>query len=68
MTRRSSPRPLTRQRRSLLVIAIVVLTAVVIGFALIPGATAPKTPLFCPYGEVILNNVRQCLPFPPPSR
>jgi hypothetical protein len=68
MTRRSSPRPLTRQRRSLLVIAIVILAAVVVAFAIIPGATAPKAPLFCPYGEVILNNVRQCLPYPPPSR
>jgi hypothetical protein len=68
MTRRSSPRPPTRQRRSLLVIAIVILVAVVIAFAIIPGAMAPRAPLSCPYGEVILNNVRQCLPNPPPSR
>jgi hypothetical protein len=64
MIRSSTGRPRNQQRRSLVVIAIVVLAVVGLGFALIPGATAPTAPLFCPYGEVILNGVHQCLPAP----
>lgn len=67
MTRRSTAGPRPRQRRSLLVVGLIVLVALGLGFALIPGAAAPKAPLFCPYGEVILNGVDQCLPRPPPS-
>jgi hypothetical protein len=65
MTRRSTTRPRPRQRHSLLIIGVILLVALGLGFALIPGAAAPKAPLFCPYGEVILNGVDQCLP--PPS-
>ena len=67
MSRRRTPPPRSQPRRSLVVLAIVVLAIVGLGFALIPGATAPTAPLFCPYGEVILNGVDQCLP-PPTTR
>ena len=62
MTRRPTTPPLARPRRSLFVIAIVVLAALGLAFALVPGALAPPPPLSCPYGEVILNGVRQCAP------
>ena len=65
MSRHPTARPRSQQRRSFVVVAIVVLMVVGLGFALIPGATAPTAPLFCPYGEVILNGVDQCLPAPP---
>jgi hypothetical protein len=65
MSRRPTARPRSQQRRSLVVIAVVVLMVVGLGFALIPGATAPTAPLFCPYGEVILNGVAQCVPARP---
>jgi hypothetical protein len=64
MTRRTTTPPRRQQRRSLILIAVVVLMVVGLGFALIPGATAPTAPLFCPYGEVVLNGVGQCLPGP----
>jgi hypothetical protein len=47
-------------------IAIVVLAALAIAVAIIPGALAPPRPLNCSYGEVILNGVPQCAP-PRPS-
>ena len=65
MSRRPTAPPRSQQRRSLVVIAVIVLVMAALGFALIPGATAPTAPLFCPYGEVILNGVDQCLPGPP---
>jgi len=61
MTRRSST-PIRPQRRSLLVIAIVILAAIGLAFSFIPGVLAPPVPLSCPYGEVILNGAPQCLP------
>ena len=64
MTRRPSTRPRSQRRRSLVVIAIV--AAFALGLALVPGAIAPQAPLDCPYGEVILNGVGQCLPPPTP--
>ena len=57
MTRRPTTPPLGRPRRSLLMIAIVVLAALAIAVAIIPGALAPPRPLSCPYGGVILNVV-----------
>ena len=62
MTRRSTAPAPTRPRRSLLVLAIVVLAVLGLGLALIPGVMAPPAPLNCPYGEVILNGVHQCAP------
>jgi hypothetical protein len=62
MTRRSTAPIRARPRRSLLVIAIVVLAAIGLAVSLIPGALPPPAPLSCPYGEVILNGVPQCLP------
>jgi hypothetical protein len=66
MTRRTSTRPRSQRRRSLVVIAIVIVAAFALGLALVPGVVAPKAPLDCPYGEVILNGVGQCLPPPTP--
>jgi hypothetical protein len=67
MTRRSSRLDRVQPRRSMLVIAIVILAALGLGLAFLPGAMAPPAPLNCPFGEVILNGVRQCLAAPPPS-
>ena len=51
----------------MLMIAIVILAAVGLGLAFIPGAMAPPAPMNCPFGEVILNGAHQCLAAPPPS-
>ena len=62
MTRRPTTAPRGRPRRSLLMIAIVILAALAIAVAIIPGALAPPRPLNCPYGQIILNGVPQCAP------
>lgn len=62
MTRRPTTAIGGRPRRSLLMIAIVILAAVAIAVAIIPGALAPPAPLDCAYGEVTLNGVHQCAP------
>jgi hypothetical protein len=67
MTRRTSTSPRSQRRRSLVVIAIVIVAAFALGLALVPGAIAPKPALQCLYGEVILNGVGQCLPPPTPK-
>lgn len=67
MSRRPTARPRSQGRRSLAVIAVIILVAMALGVALIPGATAPQAPLNCPFGEVILNGVHQCLPPPQPT-
>ena len=64
MTRRTSGRDRARPRRSWLVIAVVVLAVMGLALAFIPGVLPPPPPLNCPYGEVILNGVGQCLPAP----
>lgn len=67
MSRRPTAPPRSQRRRSLAVIAIIIVVAFALGLALVPGALAPKAPLSCPYGEVILNGVGQCLPPPQPT-
>ena len=63
MTRRSNPRRIPEaRRRSVLVVLFVVIAALAIAVALLPGALTAPAPLVCPYGEVILNGVHQCLP------
>ena len=65
MTRRSTTRrPAERRRRSPLVVLVVVIAALALALAvtLLPGAMVAPAPLNCPYGEVILNGVHQCLP------
>jgi peptidoglycan/LPS O-acetylase OafA/YrhL len=62
MTRRSPTPVRARPRRSLIVIAIVILAVLGLGFAIIPSAMAPQPPLNCQFGEIILNGVHQCAP------
>ncbi len=64
MSRRPTAPLRSQRRRSLAVIAIIIVVAFALGLALVPGAVAPKPPLSCPFGEVILNGVDQCLPPP----
>lgn len=63
MTRRRSPSRVPEpRRRSVVIIVLVLFAAIAVAVAVLPGALAPSPPLDCPYGEVILNGVDQCLP------